>query len=195
MRVLITCGPTWVPIDGVRVISNRSTGEMGHALAKAFLKRKARVTLLKGPMAFDELKSVLKKEAQKGYDAVIHAAAVSDFKLKTPLKGKISSRKPLVLKLVPTPKIIASIKKWSPRTFLVGFKLEPGLTRSRVRRLTQELFRTGCDLVVANTLENGYKGFIVNSDGHILAQASSKKKIAKSLASVIPECFCRESRH
>ncbi|HLD87996.1 MAG TPA: phosphopantothenoylcysteine decarboxylase [Candidatus Omnitrophota bacterium] len=185
MRVLITCGPTWVPIDRVRVISNRSTGEMGHALAKAFLKRKAHVTLLEGPMAFDELKSVLKKEAQKGHDVVIHAAAVSDFKLKTPRKGKISSYKSLVLKLTPTPKIIALIKKWSPRTFLVGFKLEPGLTRSRVRRLTRELFRMGCDLVVANTVENGYKGFIVDADGHILAQASNKKKIAELLVKLL----------
>ncbi len=184
MKVLITCGPTWVPIDGVRVISNRSTGEMGHALARAFLKRKARVTLLEGPMAFDELKSVLEKEVRKGHDVVIHAAAVSDFKLKTPLKGKISSRKPLVLKLVPTPKIIASIKKWSPRTFLVGFKLQPGLTRSRVRRLTQELFRTGCDLVVANTIENGYKGFIVNPDGAVLAEARSKATLARHLARI-----------
>src|SRR3989338_7283903 len=113
MRVLITCGPTWVPIDGVRVISNRSTGEMGHALARAFLKRKAHVTMLEGPMAFDELKSVLKKEAQKGHDVVIHAAAVSDFKLKTPRKRKISSRKPLVLKLVPPPRFSALFKKWS----------------------------------------------------------------------------------
>ena len=184
MRVLITCGPTWVPIDGIRVISNRSTGEMGHALAQAFLKRKARVTLLEGPMAFDELKKVLKKEVQKGYDTVIHAAAVSDFKLKTPLKGKVSSQKPLVLNLVPTPKIIASIKKWSPRTFLVGFKLEPGLTRLRVRRLTQELFRTGCDLVVANTIENGYKGFIVDVRGAILAEAHSKPALARHLARI-----------
>ena len=50
MRVLITCGPIWVPMDWVRVISNRSTGQMGHALAKAFLKRKARVTVVEGPL-------------------------------------------------------------------------------------------------------------------------------------------------
>ncbi len=185
MRVLITCGPIWVPLDAVRVISNRSTGEMGRVLAKAFLKRKARVTLVEGPMAFDELKAVLRQKA-KGHDIIVHAAAVSDFKTASPLKAKLSSGKPLTLRLVPTEKLINSIKRWSPRALLVGFKLEPGLTSANAFRHARELFeRAKCDLVVANTVSRGYKGFIVDADGNILGKADSKHKAAEALAKLL----------
>ena len=50
MRVLITCGATWTPIDDVRVISNISSGEMGHLIAQAFRQNKAEVTVIEGPV-------------------------------------------------------------------------------------------------------------------------------------------------
>ena len=50
MRVLITCGATWVPIDDVRVISNISSGEMGHLIAQAFRQKGAQVTIIEGPV-------------------------------------------------------------------------------------------------------------------------------------------------
>ena len=79
-RVLITCGPTWVPIDDVRVISNVSSGEMGHLIAQSFQSKGALVTIIEGPVTqtledkkikiikyrfFDELARVLKKELLK----------------------------------------------------------------------------------------------------------------------------------
>ena len=75
MRVLITCGATWTPIDDVRVISNVSSGEMGHLIAQAFKAKKALVTNIEGPVThtlmdkkiriikyrfFDELARILK---------------------------------------------------------------------------------------------------------------------------------------
>ena len=105
---MITCGATWTPIDDVRVISNVSSGEMGHLIAQAFRQKGAQVTVIEGPVThtltdkkikiikyrfFDELASVLKKELLKKYDIIIHAAAVSDFKVKGPSKRKISSDK------------------------------------------------------------------------------------------------------
>ena len=83
MRVLITCGPTWVAIDEVRVISNQSSGEMGHLIAQELLARGAQVTLLEGSVThswsnpsvkvikyrfFDELEKSLKLELKKKYD-------------------------------------------------------------------------------------------------------------------------------
>ena len=96
MRVLITCGATWTPIDDVRVISNVSSGEMGHLIARAFRSYGAFVTIIEGPVThtlvdkeikiikyrfFDELARVLSQELLKKYDVIIHAAAVSDFKV------------------------------------------------------------------------------------------------------------------
>ena len=49
-RILITCGPTWVPVDTMRVISNQSTGTLGQMIAEGFAKAGAKVTLLEGPV-------------------------------------------------------------------------------------------------------------------------------------------------
>ena len=203
MKILITCGPTWMPIDDVRVISNQSSGEMGHLIAQSLLTQGAKVTLLEGAVTdswgepsvkvikyrfFDELQKALKAELKKNYDCVIHAAAVSDFKLAKPLKGKINSAKSLTLKLIPSFKLIDGIKKISPRIFLVGFKLEPGLKNSNVAKETRGLFKSAhCDLVVANSSTdaiNGvctYRGFIVDADGKILAKADTKRELARLL--------------
>jgi phosphopantothenoylcysteine decarboxylase/phosphopantothenate--cysteine ligase len=201
MRVLITCGATWTPIDDVRVISNVSSGEMGHLIAEAFRSKKASVTLIEGPVThvlqnkgikvikycfFDELAAALKQELRKKYDVVIHAAAVSDFKVKDSFKSKISSAKKLTLNLTATPKLIGQIKRLSPKSFLVGFKLESSLKVKDIFKVVKDLFAfSHCDLVVANTLKDGYQGFIVNEQGEILSKANNKKVLVTNLVRVI----------
>jgi phosphopantothenoylcysteine decarboxylase / phosphopantothenate---cysteine ligase len=201
MRVLITCGATWNPIDDVRVISNISSGEMGHLIAQAFRKRNAKVTIIEGPVThtledkkikiikyrfFDDLACALKRELSKKYDIIVHAAAVSDFKVAGPIKSKISSDKPLTLKLTVTPKLINSIKRLSPGSFLVGFKLGSSLDPKNILKSVQSLFsKADCDLVVANTLKGGYKGFIVNAKGDILSKALSKRSLAQKLVKTL----------
>ncbi len=196
-RVLVTCGATWTPIDDVRVISNVSNGEMGHLIAQAFRSKGALVTIIEGPVThtltdkrikiikyrfFDDLARVLNQELRTKYDIIIHAAAVSDFKIKGPFKSKISSNKDVTLKLTPTAKLIKDIKRLCPESFLVGFKLESNLNPRNILKTVKPLFtEADCDLVVANSLNNGYKGFIVNVDGKILSKAIDKKQIAKSL--------------
>src|SRR5665213_1817515 len=133
IRVLVTCGATWTPIDDVRVISNVSSGEMGHLIARAFRRHKASVTVLEGPVThtlidkgikiikyrfFDELARILKVELLKKYDIIVHAAAVSDFKVVGTSKSKIASDRAMTLKLVTTPKLIKDIKRLSPESFL-----------------------------------------------------------------------------
>ena len=197
LKILVTCGPTYVPIDDVRVISNRSSGEMGHLIAQEFIGQGAKVTLIEGAVThawssqqvkiikyqfFDELAKILNAELKKAYDAVIHAAAVSDFKVTKIVKGKIDSTKSFSLKLTPTVKLIDNIKKIAPKTFLVGFKLKS----DHLFKEAQGLFhKAHCDLVVANSLKNGYRGFIVDQQGQILAKASSKKNLAKSLVKLL----------
>ena len=197
-KILITCGPTWVPVDDVRVISNMSSGTLGQTCAKICQEKGAKVTLLQGPgtetialtgtrrirfQFFTELEDLLKKELNRKYDIVIHAAAVSDFKLKRPFSGKTSSgQNNLTLSLVPTKKIINSIKKTSPDCFLVGFKMEPYYRREPLLKKAQGLLKqASCDAVVANALKPGYQAFIVYKDGTVTAPLKSKLKLIKYL--------------
>ena len=202
-RILITCGPTWVPIDKVRVVSNVSTGELGHLLAENLKKAGAHVTLVEGPVThplkiasikrikfhyFSELKNILARELRKPYDCVIHAAAVSDYQLRKSSNDKISSgRRSLTLNLVPTPKLIETIKRINPKIFLVGFKLESNLTKNNLFKKTQTLFgKARCDLVVANSShKNKYNAFIVSGKKEILSTHSDKKDLAKHLVNTL----------
>ena len=130
-RILITAGPTWVAIDSVRVISNTATGRTGILLAKRLAKLGAKVTLVLGPVGqekfskrikiisfrfFDQLKSIILKEiSSTKYDAVIHSAAVSDYRPKKNYIRKVmSGKKVWDLILKPTAKIINCIKKLDP---------------------------------------------------------------------------------
>jgi len=198
-RILITSGPTWVAIDDVRVIANRSTGRLGRALCEELLKERARITLLEGPVAspfrdkkvkvrnfkfYDELQRLLNRELAKKYDVIIHAAAVSDFRPQRPVKGKIASdNKRWALKLVATKKLVNLLRAKAKKAVLVGFKLEPRLSRPHAAVLTRSLFHVArCDLVVANSIgRGGYKGFIVNKAGHVTAGSTSRERLSRRL--------------
>lgn len=203
-RILITSGPTWVPIDGVRVIGNVSTGELGSRLARQLKARGARVTMLEGPVLnsrppagvtvkkfvyFDELLDLLKAEVQTSYDSVIHAAAVSDYRLKRTSARKIrSDLGSWELTLVPTVKIIDHIKRWAPDTVLVGFKLESTVHEAMARRQAARLVqRAGCDLVLVNSVSKGYQGFLVDpGEGRIL-RVGSRDEAARGLVNLLKD--------
>ncbi|MDD5255854.1 MAG: phosphopantothenoylcysteine decarboxylase [Candidatus Omnitrophica bacterium] len=200
-RVLVTAGPTWVPIDAVRVISNTASGETGNMLARELGRRGARVTLLMGPAPvgrekvkearvvafrfFDELKKELFSRLRSGrYDILIHAAAVSDYRLKYPLSGKVDSgKRALTLTLVPTEKLILSAKKLGKKIFVVGFKFEPHAGRRKlIREAATLLVKGACDMVVANTFTAGrYRAYIVRQDT-VRGPFTDKKGLARALA-------------
>ena len=205
-KILITCGPTWVRIDPVRVISNISSGELAHKIAELLYRERSTVTLLEGPVThqlkhipikiipfqyFGEFERLLKQHLKTThYDIVIHAAAVSDYEIKNSSLKKIKSTLPrLALKLTKTPKLISQIKKISPAIFLVGFKLETNLGKTALRQRTTHLIgEAKCDLVVANTInKNNYNAYIVDAKGAFLAQTKSRKEIAKALVKVLKE--------
>jgi len=205
-KILITCGPVWTRIDPVRVISNISSGEMGHTLCRLLLAQRAKVTLLQGPTThgfqhskitlrtftyFEELSALLSQELRRHhYDIVIHAAAVSDYQLKKASGQKISSELScLRLNLVPTPKLITRIKKINPKVFLVGFKLQTCNDATLLFKNTKKLIaKTSCDMVVANILTNkNYKAFLINKDNKLMASANSRKKIAEKLINALKD--------
>ena len=203
-KILITAGPTWVPIDQVRVISNISSGEMGLLLASRASSLGMKVDLLLGPVGsvdisgsisvsrfkyFDELLGLIKtKLKEKKYDYILHAAAVSDY-LTRPVSGKISSQqKKLILSLDRAPKIIETIRRLAPRALLVMFKLETNVTDPiLLKRALEAMKDTKADLAVANTFVSGrYRSFILGAKD-ILAKPRSKKELSVDLFEVMKE--------
>ncbi len=204
-RILITAGPTWVPIDKVRVISNTATGATGILLADSLAQQGVKVTLLLGPVGaycvnkkvkvidfkfFNELSSRLRGQLQKRkYAAVIHAAAVSDYKPNVANRKKISSNmKSLRLTFKQTPKIIDSLHKLSPGSFLVGFKFEPDLAGKKLISKGCDLFkRAHLDLVVANSMpKKHYLAYLISNKRNY-GPFLSKEKMIRGLIALIGE--------
>ena len=203
-RILITAGPTWVPLDAVRVISNVATGLTGILLAEELRRLGAKVTLLIGPVEtcclnknikllrfrfFDELKDKIIQELKyKKYDIVIHSAAVSDYEPSKVYSGKIKSGiKNLRLSLVPAEKIIDLLKRIDNSIILVGFKFEPQAKKDMLIKMTKELIRAAnLNLAVANTIDkNKYCAYILDNYNRSYGPIFNKKDLVTKLADLI----------
>jgi len=137
-RVLITAGPTFEPIDPVRGITNRSSGKMGYAIARAAQESGADVTLVSGPTALQPpvgTRLIHVETAQQMLDAVnaqvdsaqifIGVAAVSDYQVKNRSSRKLKKETGVPqLELAPTPDIIQSVASRERAPFCVGFAAE-----------------------------------------------------------------------
>lgn len=137
-KVLITAGPTYEPIDTVRGITNRSSGKMGYAIARAAREMGATVELVSGPVALPVphgVKTIAVTGAQEMLDAVnrhvadadifVAVAAVADYRVAQTDHRKIKKNDaPLILELVPNPDILASIASLPNPPFCVGFAAE-----------------------------------------------------------------------
>ena len=137
-HVLITAGPTFEPIDPVRGITNRSSGKMGYAVARAALDAGAKVALVSGPTNLDapaaarveyvesanDMFEAVKNHAQAA-DIFIGVAAVADYRVETTSRQKIKrTAANLQLKLVPNPDILAWVAALPDPPFCVGFAAE-----------------------------------------------------------------------
>jgi phosphopantothenoylcysteine decarboxylase/phosphopantothenate--cysteine ligase len=137
-NVLITAGPTFEPIDPVRGITNRSSGKMGYAIARAAIEAGANVTLVSGPTALQapvEARLIRVETAQQMLDAVnaqvdaaqvfIGVAAVSDYQVKNRSSRKLKKENGVpALELAPTPDIIQAVATRAHPPFCVGFAAE-----------------------------------------------------------------------
>jgi phosphopantothenoylcysteine decarboxylase / phosphopantothenate---cysteine ligase len=188
-HVVVSVGGTREAIDPVRFIGNRSTGRMGVAVAQAALDRGARVTVVAANVEVPlpdgaatirvessaEMRAALHRlthdeTGRAGFDALVMAAAVSDFRPATTSDAKIERGAGLTLELEPTPDILGQIARiargtdrdgattyepMEPRPFLVGFAAETG----SLERAADKLRRKGIDLLVANDVAEQGSGF------------------------------------
>lgn len=203
-RILISAGPTWVPLDAVRHIGNFATGRLGLELSREAVRRGAEVTLLLGPTRlcvpaddraririldytyFHELHALVRQEVgSRRYDAFLHSAAVSDY-APEPQQGKIrSGQDELVIRLRPLPKIVDEVKTLDPGILLVKFKLEVDVPREALIRVAQESrVHSQADLIVANDrallTDTAHPALILGSEG-VLAEVATREELARAL--------------
>jgi phosphopantothenoylcysteine decarboxylase/phosphopantothenate--cysteine ligase len=138
VNVLITAGPTYEAIDAVRGITNRSSGKMGYAIARAAQELGAQVTLVSGPVALSTPQGVHRIDvvsAEQMLEAVqqhvatadifISVAAVADYRVAQPSAQKIKkTADKLTLELQPTTDILAQVASQTKPPFCVGFAAE-----------------------------------------------------------------------
>ncbi len=165
-QFLVSAGPTRGWLDKVRFITNPSTGKMGIALAEEIISRGGNVTVVLGPTGerppdnaevikvdtSEEMQeAILDKIKTNTVDAFISAAAVLDYIPSRKEDRKRPSGKPYTIELVPTAKIIEEARKLESDLFIVGFKVESGVSDKELVARGKEKIEAGiCDMVVAN---------------------------------------------
>jgi phosphopantothenoylcysteine decarboxylase / phosphopantothenate---cysteine ligase len=223
-HIVVTAGGTAEPIDPVRYIGNHSTGKMGVAVAQAALDRGATVTLIcgqtsvplpagaevvraesTGQMRAALLATTSEEDGRAGFDALVMAVAVADFRPVRPAETKLTRGERLTLELESTPDLLAEISRIAsgqdaegaqtrrplePRPILVGFAAETG----PLDRASDKLVRKGLDLLVANDVSEAGSGFgtdtnrvtIHASDGSVeTLPLLSKREVADHLLDLV----------
>jgi len=183
-NILITAGPTVEPIDPVRYISNRSSGKMGYALAKAALRRGADVTLISGPSSQEppagvsfipverasEMLNEVFNQFQKA-TSVIMTAAVSDYTPSDISEVKLRKKDEMSLKLKKNTDILRELGKKKGGRVLVGFAAESGKDmKSAVAKLKEK----NLDLIVLNDISRKDAGFNVDTNAVTLINRNGR---------------------
>ena len=187
-RWLITAGGTQEPIDAVRFIGNRSSGLMGAEVARAALRRGAKVTLVLGPTGrpappgVDVVPVTTASEMRDAVlalagdaDVIVKAAAVSDFRPEQAAAHKLKKADgPPEVALVPNPDILAELGHDPSRrkegSILVGFAAETEADPSKLASLAQKKRDAKrADLIVANDVGSNDSGFGVRTNRALIA--------------------------
>ncbi len=175
-KILVTSGATIESIDPIRILTNRSSGRTGRAIAFEAYRRGAHVTIvhngdvklvnqIKIESAADMIDAVL-EELKKGYDIFINSAAISDFTVDL-IPTKIKSGEDAVLKLQTVPKLTKLIQERYPNLFVVCFKAETNTNYDELIKCARSI---DVDMIVANDVTHGGMGtedneiFIINQD-------------------------------
>jgi len=208
VRVVVTAGPTREAIDPVRFISNRSSGKMGYAVARAAREAGARVELVSGPVDLETPAGVLRTSVESaremlevvldrmaaGCDLFVGAAAVADYRPVSPSSQKIKKGSaPSSLQLEPAPDILATVAALEKRPFCVGFAAE---TEDLLRNAQKKRLRKGVEVIAANRVGKGL-GFetdenellLVWEGGSQLLTKDHKTRLARRLIECVADLY------
>jgi phosphopantothenoylcysteine decarboxylase/phosphopantothenate--cysteine ligase len=207
LRVMVTAGPTREPIDPVRYISNRSSGRMGYAIARAAAEAGADVTLISGPVALappERVRCIAVDTAREMRDAVlagigttdifIAAAAVADYRSAAVAGQKIKkTRASLALTLERNPDILGEVAARPRPPFTVGFAAE---TERLADHAQDKLVAKRLDMIAANDVSAG-QGFDRDDNalevfwpgGGASLERAGKDKLARRLVALVADRF------
>lgn len=213
MKVVVTCGPSFEPIDEVRRITNFSTGELGVLLSNALASAGHETICLRGVAAThpanpagavvlpfttnDDLASQLRQLGDgSGVGAVFHAAALCDFRVarvddtagRELRAAKIASREgALTIQLEPATKLIAQLRGWFPKSLLVGWKYElDGSRADAIAKAKRQLLENGTDACVVNGRAYG-DGFGCVRSTHQLEHLADKAALCAWLVALVKD--------
>ena len=206
-KVVITAGPTREAIDPVRYITNRSSGKMGYAMARAAAAQGADVILISGPVDLPDPPGVEVRNvttAQEMHDAThdcvkeadifVAAAAVADYRPKDLKEQKIKKNdESMTINLVRCPDILASVAALDAGPFTVGFAAETEKVDEYAR---SKLENKALDMIIANRVGNDC-GFdrddnavnVLWNDGEKRYPQAQKSKLARDLVELIAERY------
>ncbi len=187
VRVLVTAGGTREPIDAVRVVTNRSSGKQGHAIAEAAARRGAHVTLVTtaarptiGEMSIVRVETAREMQdavlpLAAGVDVIVMAAAVADFRPVTPPDRKVKKDEGLAtIALEPTHDFLVDLGAAKrPDQVLVGFAAE---TDDLEANAAAKLERKRLDLIVANDVSEPDAGFEVDTNRVVILDADGGRE-------------------
>ncbi|KAF0241669.1 MAG: phosphopantothenoylcysteine decarboxylase / phosphopantothenate--cysteine ligase [bacterium] len=206
-HVLVSAGPTREHFDPIRYISNRSSGKMGYAIAKAALARGAEVTLVSGPVSLtppSKVNLVKVTSAQEMYEAVlsyfekativIKSAAVCDYRPKQQAEQKIKkTASEMMIELERTTDILAALGERKTHQVLVGFAAE---TQNVLEYAQGKLLKKNLDLIVANDVSATDAGFDTDTNRVVIVDRRgnqttlplmSKHQVADRLLDIVQE--------
>ena len=186
-RIIVTAGPTREYIDPVRFLSNRSSGKMGYAIARAALRRGAEVTLISGYSPLQPPKGATFVSADTAHDmltavrknlnaatVLIMSAAVADFMPEEISGEKIEKSDNFLLRLRLTPDIVSEAGRVKNRPFIVGFAAETG---RRIENARKKLTEKNMDIIVFNDITAKDSGFDVDTNKVTIIDAEEEREL------------------
>ncbi|QDU76614.1 Coenzyme A biosynthesis bifunctional protein CoaBC [Bremerella volcania] len=200
-RILLTSGPTRQYIDPVRYLTNASSGRMGCSLAEAALAAGHEVVIVSGPVSItypsqatvhwvdttDEMLAAAREQFEH-CEGLIGVAAPCDYRPEFVLGQKIAKTgQPLVLQLIETPDVVATLGAEKKDRWVVGFALE---TEDRRFRALTKLEKKSCDLMILNGPEamnsEGNHVEVLAKDGSVVATLKgSKPEVAVQIMQIV----------
>ncbi|WNB76566.1 bifunctional phosphopantothenoylcysteine decarboxylase/phosphopantothenate--cysteine ligase CoaBC [Methylomonas koyamae] len=207
LKLVVSAGPTREPLDPVRFISNRSSGKMGYALARAAVAAGADVTLVSGPVQLPapagaelvEVETALQMheavlKACRNADVYIGAAAVADYRAKQIAAHKLKKAETGadVIQLEKNPDIVADVAALQPKPWVVGFAAE---TEDLENYALGKLRSKNLDMIAANWVGRAEGGFdsernalqVFWRDGRKALEMADKTSLAVQLLQLIAE--------
>ena len=205
--ILVTGGPTPVPIDNIRRLTNRFTGRLGACIAEELYFRGAKVKLIHGQGSFsppdylphqivttyDEYLNEVLAELQNNYRYGIFSAAVADYQPAKVFPGKIPSGTLSKIDLIPTPKVIDRVRANFPHLGTIAFKYQENIYHEELIKIANQRLDRGDRMVVANRgeehLSTGAQVAYLVTKEKPPQKAVGKQEIAKAIANYLEKNY------